>query len=346
MDQNGLSIRPMEHGELQQLVDFIKEFWSESHIFVSNPKLFDWQHKGSDRYHAIVAVKDERIVGIDSFIPQSHFDPKLPTNQIFLTLWGVDEMSGIATGFRLFRKIIDEYQPQFIGSLGMTQKTIDFHKWQKFHVAPMNHHVIFSPYVTKFDIAKVSEEIYVQEKSIQLNHHFSEITNEELLELNSTSLYGFQTPMKSNQFIVERYFEHPTYRYKVFALKDADELLSLSIVRPIKQGDAVVLRFVDYVGTNESLTALYPHLLNLLKQYGAEYIDLYSYGIPLHLLEEAGFQDRSVLEGVVVPNYFEPFVQQNVDMNCAYKLFTDELAPVRIFKGDSDQDRPNISKKY
>jgi len=345
MEQNELSIRPMEHGELQQLVDFLKVFWSESHIFVNHPKLFDWQYKGSDKYNAIVAVKDKRVTGFMGFIPQSHFDPKLPTFQIFLALWVADEESGVSIGLRLFHKIINDYQPQFIGTLGINPKVIDFHKWQKFTVSPMNHHVIFSPYVTQFDIAKMSDEIFVQEKSPQLNHDFLEITNEELLGLNSTPLYGFQTPMKSDQFIIERYLEHPTYCYKVFALKNSSELLSLSIIRLIQNGDSVVLRFVDYVGSNESLTKLYPHLLNLLKQYGAEYIDLYSYGIPLNLLESAGFQDRSILEGVIVPNYFEPFVQENVEIDCAFKLFNNDLPPVRLFKGDGDQDRPSILKK-
>ena len=42
---------------------------------------------------------------------------------------------------------------------------------------------------------------------------------------------------------------------------------------------------------------------------------------------------------------FEPFVQENVEIDCAFKLFNNDLPPVRLFKGDGDQDRPSILNK-
>ena len=43
---------------------------------------------------------------------------------------------------------------------------------------------------------------------------------------------------------------------------------------------------------------------------------------------------------IVIPNYFEPFIQENISIS----YFTDSqnLENLRIFKADGDQDRPSI----
>ena len=40
----------------------------------------------------------------------------------------------------------------------------------------------------------------------------------------------------------------------------------------------------------------------------------------------------------IIPNYFEPFVRQNVKFAISYKA----RFPYVAFKGDADQDRPNV----
>ena len=66
---------------------------------------------------------------------------------------------------------------------------------------------------------------------------------------------------------------------------------------------------------------------------------MYSFGVPINLLEEAGLTNRKNEEGLIIPNYFEPFVKENVDITYAYKA-DDHHPPIRLFKGDGDQDRP------
>ena len=45
---------------------------------------------------------------------------------------------------------------------------------------------------------------------------------------------------------------------------------------------------------------------------------------------------------MVVPNYFEPFVNKNIDISVGYRKYNNIKGNVRIFKGDGDQDRPTI----
>jgi hypothetical protein len=56
------------------------------------------------------------------------------------------------------------------------------------------------------------------------------------------------------------------------------------------------------------------------------------------LFEAAGFIPVNPSGGDIVPDHFEPFEQRNAPIRFAIK--TDR--PVVIFKGDGDQDRPNV----
>jgi len=74
---------------------------------------------------------------------------------------------------------------------------------------------------------------------------------------------------------------------------------------------------------------------------GHEYIDILTFGLSDHLLKKSGFNrlDHSQLE-IVVPNHFEPFVQKNVKVGFFSNI--KNLADLRIYKADGDQDRPSL----
>ena len=79
-------------------------------------------------------------------------------------------------------------------------------------------------------------------------------------------------------------------------------------------------------------------LKNLLSETdGAEYIDFYCAGINEEDVYEAGFVEVNEEDGNIIPNYFEPFVQENID------IWVDSREYNSLFtKADADQDRPNI----
>ena len=147
--------------------------------------------------------------------------------------------------------------------------------------------------------------------------------------LNTKDLYLHQTPIKSNTYIKNRFLNHPVYKYKVYAIFKKDRILALCVIRPILHEGITVLRIVDFIGANKSFALLSDFILAMLKEYDAEYIDLYSHGVQLELLKQAGFINREKVEGLVIPNYFEPFEQKNIDLKFAYK--TDKsLPPVKV----------------
>jgi len=47
------------------------------------------------------------------------------------------------------------------------------------------------------------------------------------------------------------------------------------------------------------------------------------------------------VDSIILPNYFEPLEIRNVEVDFAYKS-NSKSGSLSIFRGDSDQDRPNL----
>jgi len=78
-------------------------------------------------------------------------------------------------------------------------------------------------------------------------------------------------------------------------------------------------------------------MLRQARSIGAEYADVYNWGIAPDLFARAGFSEVDPDGADIVPDHFEPFEQVNIRLRFAVK----SDRPVVLFKGDGDQDRPN-----
>jgi len=339
MEEKKIEIELLKHQDLKLLQKFIHTFFSKGHIFSKENTIFDWQYKGPSEYFCMSAKQGKELIGIQGFIPQNHFDKNLPGDQIFLALWVAQEGRGVGIGLRCHKQILENYEPKFLGALGINKKAIAFHLWQKFNVGNMDHHVVLSPRVKNFKIAVVTNDIVVTKKKPLSYISFEKITESKLQTLETNNLYLHQTPLKSDIYIINRFMNHPVYKYDVFAIMKEGQILALCVIRPILHEGVTVLRFVDFMGSNEVFCLLSDFIYSILEEYDAEYLDLYSHGIPLVILKQSGFISREKVEGLVIPNYFEPFEQKNIDLKFAYKT-VQSLPPVRLFKADGDQDRP------
>jgi len=331
----------LAHKDRDKFKLFIKKYWDKNHIFALNNSVLDWQHKNVKSYNYMVAKQEDTLVGVQGIIPQSHFDRNLPKNQIFLTLWKSLEDRGIGIGLRLYQNILKNYSPEFIGVTGVDPSVIPFFKWQGFKVGMMDHHVALPAKINKLLVGDYPGNIKKKTRKLKFDVSVQKISKNELAKLDSGELYCQQLPVKSNIFIKNRYINHPIYKYEIFSISKNNKLQSLCVIRPILIGNYVVLRLVDYYGHNKSFPLLYNFVLDILEEYKAEYLDIYSYGIPTLHMQKAGFINRMKTKGLIIPNYFEPFERKNIDLFYAYKKLNN-FQPVRLFKADGDQDRPNL----
>jgi hypothetical protein len=150
-----------------------------------------------------------------------------------------------------------------------------------------------------------------------------------------------QRPQKSWAYIEQRYLRHPVYEYRLSWLSRNGIPESAFVWRRVVAGTTVVLRIVDVYGPTADWPASGRCFQELLTSEDAEYIDLYHHGLSAVDLEASGFVNRRATPGLIVPNYFQPYVRQNVELDYGYRFYGPATGPVRLFRGDADQDRPN-----
>jgi len=331
----------LAHDELKIFQSFIKNHWSAKHIFASEESVFNWQHKNKKNYNYIIAKVNNQIIGIWGVIPLSHFDENLKLNQIFIALWRVLPGYGIAIGLQIFNEIIKKYKPDFILGLPVNPNVFKFYERQKFRIIKLRHHVFLSSSLEEFQIANVPK--LLQKKNVKkyptLLTKCLEI--EDFLSLDTSLIYKNQLPLKSDAYIINRYMNHPVYDYKVYSMIKKDILKALLIIRPIEIHGRVIITIVDYIGSGRLFSAVGDFIKDLIKEFNAEYVDMYSHGILEEDILNAGFININENDGLIVPGFFEPFVKKNIQINCCY-YSSDKKTRIRVFKGDGDADRPSI----
>lgn len=334
-----IEIRFCELNECDKLKLFIHRHWYPNHILSTNIDLLDFQHKGLDKYNFVIAEDKEidEIVGILGFIPISHYDESLEVNKdLWLAVWKVIKTEKYsAIGFQLLNFIINKYKPNSIGAIGINKDVVKLYQFMKYSLGKLNHYYLLNPNILKLCIAKVGEEF--------IRNSFEELPNKiklkEIIDLSDVKIrftYDYQ-PQKSIQYLVSRYQKHPIYSYKFYGVYESENIKLILVTRKVFQGINSCLRIVDIFGDFNFNMGIKQCLVDLLIKENSEYVDCLNSGLPTTFFTNLGL--NLVNDDVIIPNYFEPFVDSKVDILYGIKSKNTNYI---IFKGDSDQDRPSI----
>ncbi len=326
------SIELCSDNKVKKLLDFIDVHWAKNHIFVKQKELFDWQHKSLDGYNFVLACDSNSIVGALGFIPTSHFSSKLSTNkETWLAIWKViDDPKYVGIGIGLLDFIATQFNFTTICSVGINTKVMKLYKALGFTIGELEHRAFFNQSFKDFNITSPPSNYKTIAK--RSNVLFKELSNED--ELKSCEQLFTSYPRKDTTYIINRYLRHPQYLYKCVKVYKAEKLFSLFIYRIISIKNAKIARIVDVQGGNILSSEFNTPFINFLTEQELEYVDIVS---NLPASEHIGFK-HNLSDNFIVPNYFEPFILSNVPIYYAYK----SEKPITIFRGDSDQDRPNI----
>jgi len=341
-------IRLARLDETKRLQTFIEEHWRRDHIFVKSKTLFDWQHRpnSADHYNFIVGVEivSGEIHGVLGFIPLSQFDASLPDERhCWMAIWKVCAAArGRKLGRNLMAYLTDCVKPDCISTVGATEMTLSMYAEQGYRIGRMVQHFVLNPAIDKFSLINLNgmPRPTIAPKTLTSRKILRRISEKEL-RTSDIKLFDQQLaiPKKTPTYIINRYCRHPLYRYTIYHILQSGHVEGIIVTRTSEHHSARAIRIVEFVGPDAAITGLGNEWLDLLVHENAEYIDFYSAGIPLEILNAAGFHHRHADDGIVVPNYFEPFSQQTVDID--YMISADITQSFRIVKGDSDQDRPN-----
>ncbi len=331
-----MKVEKCKKNEKELLVSYINEFWQKNHILVKNQDLFKWQHLNKSFYNFYVFKKENKICGILGFIPTNQYDISLIKNKdYFGAIWSVNKLAPPGAGHFLMKKLLSSENPNFIGFVGVTNQAKFFYKKWNLEINHLNHYFIINSSIKNYKIFK--GKVSQVNKSKVLSSDLKLIKINNLLELKLVHKYK---PEKTINYLINRYQKHPIYEYFFYGLKDDDNKVHcVFVIRKQIYMDRSCLRIIDIYGDINNISSIKKQFENLLLLENSEYIDVLNYGISSKIFKRLGFLKLDFSsKNIIVPNFFQPFVQKNIKIEFSYKSKYDNFV---IFRGDGDQDRPS-----
>lgn len=330
------------------IAEFIDRHWRKGHIFAHSKELMDWQHFDRHRrqYNFMLGIEREsgQLHGILGFIPLSQFDDRMPESRLcWMAIWKVMEL---ARGYKLGRHLMSfletSLKPEVISTVAASSMTLPMYQARGFLTGTLGHYYLLNPLKAPYKLVSGARHGIGVSKEIRRDQNKSLIvlSGEDLEQYADIFSSQGELPRKSPEYLLNRYLRHPIYKYQVYGIRESGRTCGLIVTRICQNEEARAIRIVDFTGPSSVLQGLGGEWQSLLESQDSEYMDFYNAGIDDEDLRLSGFVRRVAGDGIVIPNYFEPFLMQNVEIDYAIRLPTGRT--YRIVKGDSDQDRPNV----
>lgn len=333
--------RLAKRSDIEAIMKYIDECWRKGHILSWNRELFEYEFCDGDDVHFLLAIDRAtgEIEGMDGYYLTSS---RKEDFDVWGSMWSVRKdhknlpMLGIAIANQYYKQIGYRYE---LG-LGVNKRTATplHQKHFKVETGILKHYYMLHPMDT-YEIAKIVEPKLTKADSHKDSYVLQKATSIDEVE----AVFDFDKkittyPVKDGWYVGHRFFDHPVYDYDVYTImKDTKEADAVLVIRKVSVGDRHVLRIVDYMGDIHSLANVQKQLYELMDA-DCEYIDFYCFGYDEEAILNAGFVEREVEDVNIIPSYFEPFEQRNVD----YWFNSDAKENFVICKADADQDRPNV----
>ncbi|MGK2739257.1 N-acetyltransferase family protein [Tepidicaulis sp. LMO-SS28] len=326
---SALTLRLAVPGDIPALMYFWHEHWITDHLMSRDADFFEWQYREGARLNMVIAEQQGTLAGFLGFIPSSRFDPAVDEASQLITLagWRVKEGSPPGLGVALLAHLRRHLPHGAIATLGLNVDVEQIYKRLGFETGRMCHGVLPNPHKTAFRLAHFTAPLQTPPHGTRT-----------LRRVSLQDLFSLRCLTKSAAFLKARYMDHPRYAYALFAVEERGTPQGILVLRRVETEGASALRLIDMSGPDDLLEGAAGALLALMAANDAEYTDVFSYGLSGENLTRAGFADVEET-GARVPNHFEPFVAENRPI--PYAVLNPQRLPLRLFKGDGDQDRPN-----
>lgn len=331
-------IRLATVADIPMIMDFLKEHWRKDHIMATNRELFDYEYTHGNDVDFVIAIKKETstLEGIFGFLRCS----KRRDGDLWGSMWKVNDkgdnmnLLGIELAKRVYSLTGCHY---YCGNGANAGTTVPLRKlFFREKTVKMKQFYWLNNRIKEYRIAEIIDKWTPIKGDCSPDYKVIKFDSFNDLRNNFDIDRVENIPHKDEWYINKRYFEHPIYKYDSYGIHDGSETKAVFFTREIRTQGAAILRIVDYLGNHEMLAGIYDFLDSLVKNNSYEYIDFFEYGIDDDILKKVGFRNREDYNNII-PNYFEPFVRENVDIWAHYKT-----EGTTFFKADGDQDRPNL----
>lgn len=336
--------------DINLIIEFIDKHWKRNHALVLSKKLLDFQHLNpiTNSYNFILAENKEtkEIDALLGFIPTYQYDINLyQEGDVWGAIWKVRrdvenaEIKELAVFlWEMYFNIPDS---KTYAGIGLSSDAIKIYRATRNYVGVLNQYFIINENKSAFVIAKIDKSFVGSLRKINRVDNSKNAYIDDNLDISGIDDDAVECSYKPKKTIVylrNRYLLHPIYKYSFWGIYLEEKLVSVWVIRIVNINGSHAIRVVDIYGNIECMPSLYDCFQRILLKYDAEYIDLLNFGISENVFKRIGFHKLDFSGPYVIPNYFEPFVRENIKLYFTYK----SKQAYTIFKGDADQDRPNI----
>ncbi len=313
---------------------FVEEQIGREHIYSKNPDFFLYEFGNGESLNILIAeeLSTEEICAIYAYYIYSD------CNGEYDMAGGISLVSRDCgtplVGTALYEKLKEFYSVRSIVSVGMKKNTsFEINRRRKdTYLGSLSQFYMLSG-KGQYKIASIIEENVLSETEPEQKSIIPYKDVDQMYASFDESCFVNRLPYKSRKYINHRYFNHPIYKYNMYGMGDNLVL----VCREVSANGGKALRIVDILGEVSNIRYLGNALKSLMDENGYEYIDLMEFGMDEADILAAGFTKLELTGANIIPNYFEPFVQKNIEILCCASL-----QPALIFKADADQDRPSI----
>lgn len=323
--------------DIDAIMSFIDEHWRKGHILAANRAFFEYEFMepdGTVNFEIAENKEDGSIEGIIGFLKASHSSDCL---DIWDVMWRTKPGSIAFLGVELIKARDARIKPRNVLSVGDNPKTavpIVKHFFNR-EICSLNHWYRLAD-LQEYKIAKIvdkkmpsiscCEDVVIEEIA----------TAEELSEKFPFDEFRDTVPYKDAWYYAHRFFSHPVYKYRVFCISSGFEPKAVFVTRKQEMLGSSALRIVNFYGDRSSIAFIGPFISGLIEKESCEYADFWESGFDGDSLEKAGFVKVEEDDENIIPDYFYPFEQKNIE------ILADSSVPGAVFcKADGDQDRPN-----
>lgn len=335
--KKNFKLRFAKYIDKKNIMSFIERHWEKNHILSKNSIFFDFQYQHKKDLQFILALdSNNRISGLLGYI---QYQPEKNNQDIALALWRVKpNLSDPILGLKLIEYLRENIKHRSIFCVGINKKTFEVYKFLGFQTGKLLHYAAFNIFCKNFSISIPPLKKNFFRYSNNWIFKLSGAVEMSLQKLTNTTGYTKKIPFKSKNYILKRYLNHPYFMYNFYEVYKNNFFLGVVITREVQYFSGKALRIIDVLAEDKNISEIVNEFVIILNQSLCkyEYIDIYASNLDTNLLIKNNYHLVSNSSKIIVPDYFSPFYQKNIDI-----YFCTTLAkPTCLFKGDGDQDNP------
>ncbi len=334
-----ITIRRAKIKDIPTIMQFLEDNWLHGYYLAHDREFFDWQFVHEGKVNIWIGIDDEigKLYAMQSAIIYRD----VPNPDLSGSVWLAIKSSDPMLAFDVQDRMWSDIQPRASFSPGLRPDAVKINQLLGYPVVAMDHYYRLSD-INEYSIAVVNEKLIPQ---ASISGYRLEVCNslEEMMSIIPEEMLISSSPSKDYKYIKWRYYDHPIFRYDLWKIVNpGGNPEGILITREEYANHSVACKIVDLYGASNLLEKLTVAFDDLMSNKGYEFIDVYSYGVPSDIYEKAGMIRCDSSSKNVITNYYQPYTPINSNI----MIVPPGIPNTRLFRGDSDQDKPRLSSHF